>query len=170
MLLHHRHVNAFAPYFKLFDGSRAECVGGTKHNFVAGLLELIGKLADGCGFAHAVHAHNHNDVRLLDALRQLKVVGGGARCFGEHLGDFVAQQSVQFSRIDIFVARNAVAYAVDDFQSSVNANVRGDERLFEFVEQIVVDGRFAGNGTRYLTEKALLGLFESFVEGLFLFL
>ena len=170
LLLHHGHINAFAPNLQLLDGGSAEGVGSTQHNLVAGALKLIGKLSDGGGFAHAVHPHNHNYVGLCDALRHLKVVGGGAGCLGEHLRDFVAQQSVQFSRIYVFVARNTGTNAVDDFQSGVHTDVRGDERLLKLVEQIVVDGRFACYGACYFTEETLLGLFETFVEGLFLFL
>ena len=53
-----------------------------------------------------------------------------------------------------------------DLEGGVDAHVGGDEGLFKFVEDVVVDGGFAEDGACNLGEEALLGLGEAGVEGL----
>ena len=121
-LLNNGHTYPLSPNLQLRNGSRTEGIGSAKHDLLASLLEVVGQLADGGGFAHAVHADDHNHIRLLvggdlesGAVARLVLLKQGH--------DFLFQDSVQLIGAHILVAGDAGLDAVDDFQCGFNAHI-----------------------------------------------
>ncbi len=66
--------------------------------------------------------------------------------FRKHVGDFLAQQTVELGRPDILISGHTLLNAVDDSQCCVDTDIRGHKDLFEVVEHIVIYRRFTGDG------------------------
>ena len=168
-LLHDGHIHAVGPELQLLDGGCAEGVGSTEHDFLACELVLIGKFGDGGGFAHTVDSNHENHIGFVWE-GGVEIFGEKAVVFAEQGGDFGPEDRVEFAGAYVFVAFDAFLQFVDDFESGFDPDVGGNQALFDIVENSVVDGGFAENGTGNLGEQALFGFIETGVEGLlFLF-
>ncbi len=170
LLLDDRNTGTPSPLVKLLDGSSTECVGGAKHDFIAGLFIKISKFAySGC-LANAVDTYNHYHVWLFTlGNRKIgkRLVAG---ILGKQLCDLLAEHFAQFIHIDIFVAGHTALYAVDDLESRFRSHIRCYEDFLEFVKEIIVDGTPAGQCPAELAEYAFFRFLQSAVEGLlFLF-
>ena len=162
-LLHNRNSYPISPDLELTDGGGTEGVRSTQHDLLASVLEVVGQLADGGCLAHAVHTHNHDDIRLLVG----RDVEGGAVArlvLLEQAHDLLFQYGIELAGAHVFVAGHARLYALDNLQGGLDAHVGGDEDLLKVVEHLVVDGRLANDGFGNAGEDAGLGLFKSFIE------
>ena len=170
-LLHYLHVGAACPFLELLDGGGAESVGGAEDNLVSGGLVLRGEFADGGGLAYTVDTHHKHDVRaftLGDVEVALALRGTvAARSVGHHIGNDVVEQAVQLLGANVFVAGDTLFEVVDDFDGCLHTHIRRDKDFFELVKKVLVDGAAAQRRAPDFVEKALLGLFKTFVERLF---
>ena len=163
LLLDHRHVRALGPDVELFDGCGAERVGSAQKHGVPGLLVAVGQLADGGGLAYAINTHHHNDVRLLGQ-RRVEVSGTLGRVVEQEPGHLVADDGVEFFGRDVGVLGHMRFDELDDLERGRDADVAGDEDLFEGVEGVFIDGVLAAHEPVELSEKAGPGFFESLFE------
>ena len=67
LLRNHRYIVACAPFHQLFTRCGAEGVACCQQHRLALSLKIFCQLADGGGFARAVHANQHNDEGLVIA-------------------------------------------------------------------------------------------------------
>ena len=152
----------------MLHGGCAERIGRAEHHFLAGFLELVGEFADRRGFAHAIHADHHDDIRFL-VFRQVKsrfvVVAAG----GEEGGNLFAQNVLQFRSAHVLVAGHALLDALDNLDGRVCAHVGRNQNLLEVVEHLVIYFAFAGHCAGEFAEKAFFRLFKAGVERFLVF-
>ena len=169
LLLHYRHTYAFAPDVELFDSSSTECVGSTEDYLIAGFLELVSEFSDSGSFAYAVYADHHDNIWVV-RFRNLKVIKIAVKVvFGEELGDLFAEQLIELSRADLFVALYTSLDTLNDFECGLNAYIAGDEDLFKVVEHIVVNLGLACNCVFKFAPHPLFSFLKTCVELFFLF-
>ena len=128
----------------------------------------MGEFADGGRLADAVHTHHHDHVRF-GGQRSREIQYVFHVVLLQQLCNLVHEQGVEFACTDILVAFDALLYTGDDAQCGLYADIRGDKRLFEVIQHIIVNRGFTGDGVTDLTEDRFLAFLETFVEGLFLF-
>lgn len=118
-------LEALGPDLELFDGSGAEGVGGGEYDAVALVVEEVGELGRGGGFAGAIDADHEEDFGA-----SVGVGKEGRDFFGELGADVVAGDLE-----DVFAIEFATlgAEGVDDFKGQARADVAGDKGGFEFV-------------------------------------
>lgn len=171
LLFDHRYADSLSPEFQLGNRCLAECVGGSDHHFVACLLVLVGKFANGGGLAYTVDTHYHYYVGLF-ILWDFKVSETLLRFFGfyKHIRDLFAEKTVELGGTHIFVAGGTIAKKVDDFEGGIHSDVACDKRLLKVVEHLVVYLALACHGMCEFVKKTGFGLFKTGVEFLFIFL
>ena len=169
LLLHYWHTNTFAPDTELLNGSCTECIGSTKIDLLTSLLELIGQLADGGGLSHTIHTHNEYHVGLMVG-RQLEAFGIVRVVLCQQVGNLFTQDAIEFCCINIFIASHTSFNLLDNLQGCIHAHIRGDEHLFEIVQDLIVDFRFSCYCTCNLTKHALFRLGQSAIQRFLLFL
>ena len=166
LLLDDVHAGAFGPNDELVHGGGTEGVGRAEHHFLSLGTQLGGQFADGRGLAHAVDADHHHDIGLLR-----KVEGRHAlavrRCV-EQSNDLLAEIAVHFVGAQILVAGDPLLEPLDDVLGGFDADVGGDQHLFQRVEHLIVDHALARDGVGKLLEQRTLGLLQAAVEGTFL--
>ena len=134
----------FAPDGELGDGGGAEGVAGGDHHFLAFVLAIFGELGDGGRLAGAVDAGDHDD-------------GGPAR--GELIPGRRGQQRLELvldERVHLagdFLVLVGLLDAADDFLRREGADVRQIERLFQIVEEFLIDLALAGEKLRDAAEE-----------------
>ena len=128
---------------------------------------MIGELADSGGLAHAVDTHHHYYIRFFACGHAELAVGAFVGIACEQIGNFLAQQAVEFLGVDIFVACDTFLDTVDNLEGGFRAHVGCDEDFFELVEKIVINSAPAGYGAAYFAENTFFGLFQTFVQCLF---
>ena len=97
------------------------------------VAEARGELADGGGLARAVDAdHQHHRRRLRHARR---------RAFAglQDLQQVLADQALQLGGVVELVAVHPLADAFQDFVGGAHADIGGDQRVLQLIEQIGVD-------------------------------
>ena len=153
----------------MLDGGGAEGVRCPQHHIKPITLILIGKLADGGGFAHAIDPDDEDHVGL-DLLREveggtiLRPVLSQERC------DLFLQQPIEFPGADILILSDTLLDPVNDLQRRLHTHVTGDEYLLELIEYLVIHPGLTRHGVREFVEEALLRLLQTGVQCLFLFL
>ena len=85
-------------------------------------------------------------------------------------GYLVAQDSVQFTRRHIFVTSHTFLNALNNLQRRFNTDIRCYQHFLQVVKHIVVNLRFACYGTGQFVEHAGLGLLQTLIQRLLLFL
>ena len=162
LLLHHGNPHALAPNHQLLHGSRAESIRRTQVNRFAGLLELVGQLSDGSGLAHPIDTYHHDHVGPLGN-RSLKLGHITRIVLGQQGGYLIAQDAVQLLRVHIFVGRDTLLNALDDFQGGLHAYIRRNQHLFQVVQHLVIHLGLSRYGTGNLSKHAFLRLGQAFV-------
>jgi len=126
-------VDALGPDGELFDGGGAKGVASGDHDGLALAFEVLAELGDGGGFAGAVDAGDEDD-------------GGTRGCEFEGAGfDGPVAFHFGFEEVEDFVAGGdfpGVPGGVEvfhDFEGGFDAEVAGDEALFEFVEELLIE-------------------------------
>jgi hypothetical protein len=118
-------LEAFGPDLELFDGRGAEGVGGGEDDAVALVVEEVGELGGGGGFACAIDADHEEDFGASVG------VGKEGRDFFWEFGADVVAGDLE----DVFAVEFAAlgTEGVNDFEGQAGADVTGDEGGFEFV-------------------------------------
>ena len=117
-----------------------------------------GELADGGGLAGAVDADDEDDGgRLGDA-------GHGTLGGLEDFEQVFANQAAQFGGVVDELAVHALADSFEDFGGGADADVGGDEGVFEFFEQVGVDFLAAGEGVFHAVDETGAGFFDAGLE------
>ena len=96
-------------------------------------LKRLRQLADGGGLARPVHAHHQDHRRRLGDPRHGAL--GGLQNFEQVLAD----QSSQFAGVAHLVALHALADALQNLVGGADADVGGDQRVLQLVQQVGVD-------------------------------
>src|SRR3546814_2965783 len=110
-----------------------EGVSRSQDHFFACSGEFVGQFAYGGGFANTVDANNHDYV--WPGLFAVFLPEGRTIIFGEQGGYFFPQDIVQFCRIQITVAGNALFNAAYDLQGGGYSYVRGN-RSYEHTSEL----------------------------------
>ena len=97
------HAGAFAPNFKLVNGSSAEGIGCSEHHFQSLFFELKSQFTDGCSFANPVHAHDHDHVGAVD-FGQGEIAYIFGVVFSEELGNFFFEDGIEFIGTEVLIA------------------------------------------------------------------
>ncbi len=129
-----------APHLQLLDGGGAERVGGAQQHAAAFGPVSAGQLSDGGGLARAVHAHHEDHGRRLGHVRN--------RPLGrfEHFEKMLRDQLLDLARVGQLLAVGALADAFENLADGIHADVGGDERVLQLVEQVGVDFLASGDG------------------------
>ncbi|MET3144314.1 UNVERIFIED_ORG: hypothetical protein ABIB63_000112 [Xanthomonas axonopodis] len=130
----HGHAIAIAPGLQLRHRGSTEGVAGCQHQAAAVVLEALGELADGGGLADAVDANGKHHERFERAVDHQRL---GDRL--QQRDEVGAQGLEQRLGIDEFARFHPLAQAVDQRGSGADADVGGDQRSFDLVEQVVVE-------------------------------
>ena len=117
----------------MLDGGGAERVGGAQQHAALLAAEAVRELADGGGFAGAVHAHHQNHGGRLGHARHGAL--GGLQDFEQVLAD----EPFQLGGIAHQPAVHALADAIQNLGGGAHADVGADQRELQFVQQIGVD-------------------------------
>ena len=151
---HDVNVQPPAPHLQLIDRGGAKGVGGAEQHAAAILPEGAGELGDAGGLAHAVHAdHDQGQRRLLGHHRLRGAVGM------KQQGDLLLEQIEGFRGVRNGVLPDPRAQPVEDLLGGRDAHVAEDERLLQFVPEVVVDAG-APEQRRHLAEPRAAGLRE----------
>ena len=159
-LLDHVGGSARAPYLQLLDGGGAEGVGRAQQHAAAFGLIPAGQLPDGGGFARAVHAHDKHHGRRLGHV--------GNRPLGrfQHFEKMLRDELLDFARVGQLLAVRALADALQNFADRVHADVGGDERILQLVEQVGVDFLAAGDSVFQAIHQARTRLLDAGLQAL----
>ncbi|EJW98499.1 hypothetical protein EVA_13394 [gut metagenome] len=160
------YTDTFAPDTELFYCCCSEGIGCAKIHFLAGLLKLVGQFANSGSLTDTVDTYDHDDVRLL-VFWNIEAFAVVIAATGQECGNFFLKNIVQVTGADVFVACYSFFNPMDDLQSCVYTDVRGDEYIFQFVENFVVYLGFAGNSFGNFTENTGFGLFQTCVQYFF---
>ena len=147
----HRHAVALAPGLQLRDRGGAEGVAGGEHQRTAFVLEALGELADGGGLADAVDADGQQHEGLGLACRSAAAARPGAASPSRS-----PRSAASRARGVGELARlHALAQVFDQLRGGGDADVGGDQRGLDLVEQVVVEARVAREQAAELRAKAL---------------
>ncbi len=116
------HSGALAPYLELINGCGAEGVARHQQHGLSCFDKLGRDLADGGGFAHAVHAHHHEHKGAVLRQSQLRRAVGGKE-EGENL---IAQHLLQCLRITELVALDPCLGRLQQMQGRIHAEIGSD--------------------------------------------
>ena len=161
LVLDDLHVDAAGPDGELLDGGGAEGVAGGDHHGFALVFQVLAELGDGGGFAGAVDAGDEDDRGAAGGEFELAGFGGPV---GFHFG---------LEEVDGLVAGGDFAFLPGgveighDLGGGGDAEVGGDEALFEFVEEGLVELAAAEQGAQAADED-LAGFGEAafeFIDG-----
>ncbi len=97
------------------------------------MLEAAGELADSGGLAGAVDAHHQDHRRRFGHARRRAFAG---------LQDFeqvFADQILQLGGIGQLVALHALADSLQNLVGGMDADIGGDQRVFQFIQQVGID-------------------------------
>ena len=97
------------------------------------VLEAMGELADGGGLAGPVDADDQDDGRRLGDARR------GAFAGLQNFEQVLADQALQLGGVGDLVALHALADALQNFVGGAYADVGGDERVLQLVEEVGID-------------------------------
>ncbi len=109
------------------------------------LLRRLVELADGGGFAGAVHADHEDHARGGGAVGFgccVEAVGADGRC-RQYFQDLVFQLALQRAGLDQLVLVDLLAQRGQDFFSGAHAEVGAEQRGFELTEQFGIYGAVA---------------------------
>ncbi len=154
-------VDALGPDGELFDGGGAEGVAGGDHDGLTLGFEITSELGDGGGFAGPVDSGDEDDGGAGGCEVEFAGFGGpvGFHFRLEEVEDFVAGGDLVFFPGGVEVGH--------DFVGGFDAEVGGDEALFEFIEQGLVEFASAEQGAQAADED-IAGFGEAgleFVDG-----
>ncbi len=120
-----------------------KCVGGAENYRGAFFFQAAGEFADGRGFAGAVDADDEDDARFVGRF----AVGIGipvcSGC-GEDFQDLIFQFALQRAGFGEFVLVHLLAEGGEDFFGGAHAEVGAEQRGFELLQQLGVNGAIAG--------------------------
>ncbi len=112
-LVHHGHSYPVRPDLQLGYGSSTKCIAGTKQDFFTGFFKLVRQFADGCGFAHAVHANHHNNIRCFFKWC-FKIGHVRISIFLQQCSYLLLQDGIQLGSTKVFILCNPFFYPSDD--------------------------------------------------------
>ena len=131
-LLHNRHACALRPYGELICRSRAERIARADDHAAPDRAQARGQLADGGGFAHAVHS-DHQQYHGRGQLHRL-----AAHEFHQNVLEHLAR----LLRVGDFLRLAALAQAADGIFGGFHTHIRHDQHvgqiLIELIGQILV--------------------------------
>src|SRR5580658_9032036 len=165
-LFDHFDAGATRPDFELFDGGGTEGVGGAEDYCCSFFLQAVGEFADGSSFARAVDADYEEDARFVGRSAVCAGLSLGRR--GENFQDLIFQFAFQGTGFFEFVFVHLLAQGGEDFFGGAHAEVGAEQRGFQLLQQLGVNGTVAGEqlfdaGGKFRTSFAD-GIFQPFEE------
>ena len=124
------HFRAVRPDGELVRRRRAEGIRRRDRDRLVLTAEIICEFADGGRFAHAVHAHEHDDGGKFEF---------GRLRFGQRILDDVFQQIDDEFLVFEFFRLCLRADLFDDVHRRRDGDIRGNEDLFQLVVKLIAD-------------------------------
>ena len=130
VLMHDVHARAVAPNGKLVDGGGAERICRGNDHLFARFFQSLGDLADRGGLARAVHADDKDHRGRGIQMQPVPL--------SDQLGDDLFEHALDLLRLFEAPLLDLVTQTFQDLLGGGNADVCGDEKLLQFVQQILV--------------------------------
>ena len=127
LLLDQLRTGAAGPYSELFDSGGAKSVSGAKHHRGAAFVQAMRELADGRGFAGAVHSDDENHARTRFGISPIRFCGNRAQ--DSH--QLLFQRVAQLPRVFDWLAIGRLANRVQHLFRCAHAQIGGQQRVFQ---------------------------------------
>ena len=128
-------ANAAAPRLKLISGRSTESIGRAQKDLVAHGYQHASKLAGGCGFTGAIDTDDHDDCWLALIRHGLN---GAIHLWVTCLNEAFAQHGTCLILAGNAALCNLFAQGISHLHRGLGAQIRHDERVFDFLPGVFI--------------------------------